>query len=113
MLKKLIRRSQVFRLTDSCFRVFVFSCSLIGARSLHYRMNVTLKIDDQLLKEARHRAVDEGLSLSAWMARVVHRELSASGKSPSLLESLGNETLAEIDFDFPRSPSLPRETNFS
>jgi hypothetical protein len=29
--------------------------------------NVTLKLDEALLREARHHAVDEGLSLSAWL----------------------------------------------
>ncbi len=39
-------------------------------------MNVTLKIDDELCKQARHRAIDEDLSLSGWVARVVEKELS-------------------------------------
>jgi len=38
-------------------------------------MNVTLKLPDELCKAARHRAVDEEKSLSAWMAGLVEKEL--------------------------------------
>lgn len=46
-------------------------------------MNVTLKLPDDLVREARHRAVDESKSLSAWMAGLVRRELA----TPSFTES--------------------------
>jgi hypothetical protein len=39
-------------------------------------MNVTLKLPDDLVREARHRAVNQSKSLSAWMAGLVRRELS-------------------------------------
>lgn len=38
-------------------------------------MNVTLKLPDNLCREAKHRAIDESKSLSAWMAEVLEREL--------------------------------------
>lgn len=38
-------------------------------------MNVTLKIDDELCRKARHRAVDADMSLSKWVAQVVEKEL--------------------------------------
>jgi hypothetical protein len=38
-------------------------------------MNVTLKLPDELVREARHRAVNQSKSLSAWMADLVSREL--------------------------------------
>jgi hypothetical protein len=41
-------------------------------------MNVTIKLPDDLVREARHRAVNQSQSLSAWMAGLVHRELSAT-----------------------------------
>jgi len=36
-------------------------------------MNVTLKLPDELCREARHRAVDESKSLSAWVTDLVAR----------------------------------------
>ena len=40
-------------------------------------MNVTIKIDDELCRQARHKAVDANLSLSGWVAQV-HREAGPS-----------------------------------
>jgi len=37
--------------------------------------NLTLKIDETLWKQARHRAVDEGLSVSSWVAGLVESAL--------------------------------------
>ena len=78
-------------------------------------MNVTIKIDDRLGKDARHRAVDAGLSLSGWIANVIRKELSCSPSknSPTLLEALGNDSLSEVEIHFPRDKSLLRETDFS
>ncbi len=45
-------------------------------------VNVTLKLPDVLCREAKHRAIDESKSLSAWVAGLVERELAA-GKEPS------------------------------
>lgn len=77
-------------------------------------MNVTIKINDALCREARHRAVDRGLSLSAWIAEVVSKELVAS-KTPQggLLEALAMEEGADKAFDIPRDPSAPRDLAFS
>lgn len=78
-------------------------------------MNVTIKIDDRLGKDARHRAVDAGLSLSGWIANVVRKELasSPSGNPATLLEALGNESLSEVEIHFPRDKSPLRDTDFS
>ena len=38
-------------------------------------MNVTVKLPDELCKQARHRAVDENKSLSAWLADLVRCSL--------------------------------------
>ncbi len=55
-------------------------------------MNVTLKLPDELVREARHRAVNQSKSLSAWMADLVSRELDSpsneSGASMSLAEAM-------------------------
>jgi len=36
---------------------------------------MTVKIDETLWKEARHRAVDEGVSVSAWVAELMESAL--------------------------------------
>jgi predicted transcriptional regulator len=65
--------------------------------------NVTIRIDKQLLRKLRHRAVDENKSLSAWITalleRTVEREASfqqARKRALKRLEqgfSLGGEPL--------------------
>jgi len=78
-------------------------------------LNVTIKISDELCREARHRAVDAGRSLSGWIADVIRKELSRSGskKAQTFLEALGDERLSEIEVDFPRDKSSIRDTDFS
>lgn len=44
-------------------------------------MNVTISLPDDLCKRARHRAVDEEQSLSAWLASLVARELSSPAQA--------------------------------
>lgn len=55
-------------------------------------MNVTLKLPDDLVRELRHRAVNAGQSLSAWMAALARRELATlpadEEKSLSLVEAM-------------------------
>ena len=72
-------------------------------------MNVTVKIDDSLCREARHHAVEAGLSLSGWIAQLLAREMRNPSlerghleeKSKDLLEALGDERLADIDWENP------------
>jgi hypothetical protein len=73
-------------------------------------MNVTLKLSDELCREARHRAVDESKSLSAWVADLVAR---AVGPTPSpapatLLSALGDESLADAELDRPNRRAQPK-----
>ena len=79
-------------------------------------MNVTIKINDDLAKRARHEAVDDGLSLSGWVAQLISEKLTrkSTGKSTgkSLLEALGNDDLADLELEFPRNPSTHREISF-
>ena len=77
-------------------------------------MNVTLKLPDELCREARHRAVDESKSLSAWIADLVSRAVcpTASPAPATLLTSLGDESLADGELDLPdrrTQPNRPAE----
>ena len=77
-------------------------------------MNVTLKLDDSLCKDARHRAVDRGLSLSGWITQILKKELANSEQDQKgLLDSLAIEEGDEKDFEIPRDSSKAREMNFS
>ena len=64
-------------------------------------MNVTLKLPDDLCREAKHRAIDESKSLSAWVASVVERELAAakesSAKTRTLIEIFGGDEFTDRD----------------
>lgn len=75
-------------------------------------MNITIKINDELAKQARHEAVDDGLSLSGWVAKLINEKLTGKLTERSLLEALGNEDLADVNLDFPRSDSTARELSF-
>lgn len=78
-------------------------------------MNVTIKIDNMLVKGARHRAVDDGLSLSGWVAKLIYRELlddSSLAKRGGLLELLGDDEPQGGAVDFPRDKSPTRKIEF-
>lgn len=73
-------------------------------------MNVTLKLPDELVREARHLAVNQSKSLSAWMASLVRRELAAESsieteKPKSLMEAMivpgMPDSFYEKDFPLP------------
>lgn len=75
---------------------------------------MTIKIEDKLCREARHRAVDSGLSLSGWISEVVTRELDAENRvSGGLLESLAIKEGEEQGFEIPRDASEARDLSFS
>jgi hypothetical protein len=78
-------------------------------------MNVTIKIDDALCKEARHRAVDQGLSLSGWIAGIVRKELARENGTdrPGLLDALAMKEGEERSFEIPRDSSVARDLEFS
>ncbi len=75
-------------------------------------MNVTIEINDELAKRARHEAVDGGLSLSGWVAELIREKLTRKGANKSLLEALGCDEISELDMEFPRSKSAAREIHF-
>lgn len=49
--------------------------------------NVTLKLDDAILKKARKVAVDEDLSLSAWVAGLIGENLRRQDQRRSAREA--------------------------
>ena len=76
-------------------------------------MNVTIKIEGELCREARHRAVDRGISLSGWIANVLRKELAAEGGSRrGLLDALAMEEGEERGFDIVRDASGARDVAF-
>ena len=84
-------------------------------------MNVTLKLPDDLVREARHRAVNQSKSLSAWMAALVRRELAeptfSSHEPQSLADALrlpdAPDWFYEKDFPLPdRKETKHREFTF-
>lgn len=65
-------------------------------------MNVTIKLSDELLNEARHRAVARSQSLSQWIADMLRFEIAR--KHPdrkTLSERLGDPATAARYFDLP------------
>lgn len=83
-------------------------------------MNLTLKIPDELGKAARHLAVDESKSLSAWTADLMRREVEARKASPEKPKRWmdafsGDENDPYLGRDFPledRKAMKIREFNF-
>ncbi len=73
-------------------------------------MNVTITLDDELCREARHRAVDEGKSLSSWLAGLVRKEVRkvSTAKATSLLDLLGDDAAGEIPLEIPKQKDLPQ-----
>ncbi len=58
--------------------------------------NVTLRMDDDLLRRLRHRAVDAGVSLSAWITSTLK---SAVGKDV-VVERARNRALRRMERGF-------------
>ena len=77
-------------------------------------MNVTIKIDDALCKEARHRAVDADLSLSGWVAKLLAKELSEADKrGQTLVEAIGMDDERDLmEFIPDRKMDLDRPIEF-
>ena len=72
----------------------------------------TLKLPDDLCREAWHRAVDESKSLSAWIADLVAAKVRSSAPN-TLLHALGDETLTAGEPDLPeRHSQIQRRVQF-
>jgi hypothetical protein len=84
-------------------------------------MNVTLKLPDHVVREARIRAVHDSKSLSAWMADLVSRELEMPSNEAEASLTLAEamrvpgmpESFYEKDFPLPdRKTTKHREFTF-
>ena len=65
-------------------------------------MNVTLKLPDEVVSEARHRAVARSQSLSQWVAELLQAEIARRHPDrQTLSERLGDPATADRDFDLP------------
>lgn len=55
-------------------------------------VNVTIKIDDELCRQARHKAVDADLSLSRWVAQVIEKEINEVPRvGQTMVELVGDD----------------------
>ena len=58
-------------------------------------MNVTVKLPEELCRQARYRAVDENKSLSAWLADLLKRSLEQTqndkGQAKNWCDAFSNE----------------------
>lgn len=82
-------------------------------------MNVTLKLPDEMVREARHLALDENTSLSALVCELLEERLRArsSGHQMTLAEALRvpgmPDWFYEKDFPLPdRNETTHREFSF-
>lgn len=65
-------------------------------------MNVTLKLPDEFVNEARHRALARSQSLSQWVADLLKAEIARRHPDrKTLSERLGDPATATRDFDLP------------
>lgn len=65
-------------------------------------MNVTLKLPDEIVSEARHRAIARSQSLSQWVAELLQAEIARRHPDrQTLSERLGDPATADRDFDLP------------
>ncbi len=77
-------------------------------------MNVTIKLPDELVNEARHRAVAHSQSLSQWVADLLRVEIARRHPDmKTLSERLGHPASAERDFELPdRKSEVERPVSF-
>ena len=73
-------------------------------------MNVTITLDDDLCREARHHTVDEGKSLSSWLAGLVRKEIrkASPAEATTLLDLLRDDAAGEIPLEIPELKDLPQ-----
>lgn len=76
--------------------------SSISTKAKSKRMvNVTVKLSDELCRAARHGAVDKSQSLSAWLARLIEKEITSSNN--------GTDTRPKTWMEAMFVPGMPEE----
>lgn len=77
-------------------------------------MNVTVHLKDDLCRVARHQAVDAGLSLSGWLAKLIEREVAAPKETETtgLLGLLGDAKAAKVPLPLPTLKEKIRGVRF-
>ena len=63
-----------------------FLCYTFCVHGVHMGKNVTLRLDQAIIRKARHAAVEQDQSLSEWVADLIVRETSKKGQSLSARE---------------------------
>ena len=53
--------------------------------------NVTVKLEEALVRAARHKAVDAGQSLSTWLAELIRERLGRSEMASAVAEVMGKD----------------------
>jgi hypothetical protein len=78
-------------------------------------MNVTISLDDELCRLARHRAVDAKTSLSGWLAQLVKKEVikSEPRREANLLDVLGDAEAGNVDLEIPQFKESPTPANLN
>ncbi len=69
-------------------------------------MRTTLNLDDQLLKLAKHRAIEQGVSLSEFIENVIRQSFSRQSvdhKTVRLITTAGPGVKPGVDLDNARS----------
>jgi hypothetical protein len=61
-------------------------------------VNVTISLPEELVRQARHRAVDKRMSLSRWVASVLEEELT---KRERLRQEAGERMIARMTKGYP------------
>lgn len=85
-----------------------------AARDPELAMNVTIKLPDELVNEARHRAVARSQSLSQWVAELMRTEIARRHPDrKTLSDRLGDPATAHRDFALPdRKSEVERPVSF-
>lgn len=74
-------------------------------------MNVTLKLPDDLLNEAKHRAIARSQSLSQWLADLLRQEIARNHPDRrTLSQRLGDPATADRDFELPERKAEQERT---
>ena len=72
-------------------------------------MNVTVSLKEELVKEARHLAVDKGMSLSKYIASILEEELEAKRQYGEARERRHRMMAADMKLGMPEKVTWTRD----